>query len=102
MLHEGRPSYKKPPVPEFIGPVFVKTSPKRSFSRIEHGRYGLVFAKTGFTNSDTDIKKRTSSTRVIFSLWKCRNHNIFTSLNSLHILLKGQCYEIDILFKVFL
>jgi hypothetical protein len=30
------------PVPEFIDPVFTKTSPKRSFSVIENERFGLV------------------------------------------------------------
>ncbi len=35
------------PVPEFIDPVFAKTSPKCSFSVIENERFGLVFAKTG-------------------------------------------------------
>ncbi len=34
-------------VPEFIDPVFTKTSPKRSFSVIQNERFGLVFAKTG-------------------------------------------------------
>ncbi len=34
-------------VPEFIEPVFTKTSPKRSFSVIQNERFGLVFAKTG-------------------------------------------------------
>jgi len=34
-------------VPEFIDPVFPKTSPKRSFSVIQNERFGLVFAKTG-------------------------------------------------------
>ncbi len=40
-------------VPEFINPVFAKTSPKRSFSMTESERFGLVFAKTGFINSGT-------------------------------------------------
>ncbi len=41
------------PVSEFIGPVFAKTSPKRSCSVIENYRFGLVFEKTGSINSDT-------------------------------------------------
>ncbi len=40
-------------VPEFIDPVFAKTSPKRSFSVIENERFGLVFAKTGSIISGT-------------------------------------------------
>ncbi len=40
-------------MPEFIDPVFAKTSPKRSFSVIENEPFGLVFAKTGFINSVT-------------------------------------------------
>ncbi len=34
-------------VPELVDPVFVKTSPKRSFSVIQNERFGLVFVKTG-------------------------------------------------------
>jgi hypothetical protein len=41
------------PVPEFIDPVFAKTSTKRSFSVIEYERFRLVFAKTGSINSGT-------------------------------------------------
>ncbi len=41
------------PVPEFIAPVFAKTSPKRSFSMSENERFGLVFAKSGSINSGT-------------------------------------------------
>jgi hypothetical protein len=33
-------------VPEIIDPVFVKTSPIRSFSMTENERFGLVFTKT--------------------------------------------------------
>jgi hypothetical protein len=46
------------PVPEFINPVFVKTSPKRSFSLIENDRFELVFAKTGSINSGTGVPGR--------------------------------------------
>jgi hypothetical protein len=35
------------PVPEFIDPVFTKTSPKRSFSLNRKRDFWLVFAKTG-------------------------------------------------------
>ncbi len=40
-------------VPEFIYLVFPKTSPKRSFSVIQNGRFGLGFAKSGSIISDT-------------------------------------------------
>jgi hypothetical protein len=40
-------------VPEFIDPVFVKTSPKRSFSVIQNERFGLVFVKPGSIISGT-------------------------------------------------
>ncbi len=43
------------PVPEFVDPVFVKTSPKRSFSMTENKRFGLVFAKTGSINSGSGL-----------------------------------------------
>jgi hypothetical protein len=42
------------PVPEFIDPVFAKTSLKRSIT--ENERFGLVFVKTGSINSGTDIE----------------------------------------------
>jgi hypothetical protein len=42
-------------VPEFIDPVFVKTSPKRSFSVIQNERFGLVFVKTGSIISGTGL-----------------------------------------------
>jgi hypothetical protein len=41
------------PMPEFIDPVFTKTSPKLSFSVIQNERFGLVFAKTGSIISGT-------------------------------------------------
>jgi hypothetical protein len=44
------------PVPEFMDPVFAKTSPKRSFLVIENERFGIVFAKTGSSNSGTGFK----------------------------------------------
>jgi hypothetical protein len=40
------------PVPEFIDPVFAKTSLKHSFSIIENERFGLRL--TGSINSGTD------------------------------------------------
>ena len=43
-------------MPEFIDPVFPKTSPKRSFSVIQNERFGLVFAKAGSIISGTGIK----------------------------------------------
>jgi hypothetical protein len=36
----------EPPVPEFIDPVFTKTSPKRSFSLNRKRAFWLVFSKT--------------------------------------------------------
>jgi hypothetical protein len=44
-------------VPEFIDPVFAKTSPKRSFLVIENERFRLVFAKTGSINSGTGPRR---------------------------------------------
>ncbi len=40
-------------MPEFIDPVFAKTSPKSSFLVIQNERFGLVFTKTGSINSGT-------------------------------------------------
>ncbi len=40
-------------MPEFIDPVFTKTSPKRSFSLKRKRAYWLVFAKTGSIISGT-------------------------------------------------
>ncbi len=43
------------PVPEFIDPVFTKTSPKRSFSLNRKRAFWLVFAKTGSIISGTGV-----------------------------------------------
>jgi hypothetical protein len=42
-------------VPEFIDPVFTKTSPKRSFSLNRIRAFWLVFTKTGSIISGTDV-----------------------------------------------
>jgi hypothetical protein len=47
-------------VPEFIDPVFAKTTPKRSFSVTKNERYGVVFAKTEYINSVTGIRDKHS------------------------------------------
>jgi hypothetical protein len=44
------------PLPQFIDPVFVKTSPKHSFSITENDHFGLDFAKTGSINSGTVLE----------------------------------------------
>jgi hypothetical protein len=44
-------------VPEFIDPVFTKTSPKRSFSLNRKRAYWLVFAKTGSVISGKDVEE---------------------------------------------
>jgi hypothetical protein len=41
------------PVPEFIDPVFAKTSQSARFLLSENERFGLVFVKTGSINSGT-------------------------------------------------
>ncbi len=43
-------------MPEFIDPVFTKTSPKRSFSLNRKRAFWLVFAKTGSIISDTGLE----------------------------------------------
>ncbi len=40
-------------MPKIINPVFVKTSPKRSFSMTEYERFGLLSRKRGSINSGT-------------------------------------------------
>jgi hypothetical protein len=42
------------PVPEFIDPVFAKTSQNARFLLTENERFGLVFVKTGSINSGTE------------------------------------------------
>ncbi len=42
-------------VPECTDPAFAKTSPKRSFSKSENNRFGLVLAKTGSINSGIGV-----------------------------------------------
>ncbi len=41
-------------MPEFVDPVFEKTSPKLAFSMTDNERFGLVLAKTGSINSSTE------------------------------------------------
>ncbi len=40
-------------VPKVLYPVFVKTSPKRTFSMTKNERFGPVFTKAGSINSGT-------------------------------------------------
>ncbi len=52
-LYRGNGQFLNSPVPEFIDPVFTKTSPKRSFSLNRKRAFWLVFAKTGSIISGT-------------------------------------------------
>jgi hypothetical protein len=53
-------AYSGLPVPEFIDPVFTKTSQKRSFSLYRKRAFWLVFAKTGSIISATgDLTQNT-------------------------------------------
>ncbi len=42
-------------VPEFIDPVFAKTSQNARFLLSKNERFGLVFVKTGSINSGTGV-----------------------------------------------
>ncbi len=48
-------------MPEFLNPVFAKTSPKRSLSMTENEHFGLVFVYTGSKNLGT-----------VLSFWKIK------------------------------
>ncbi len=54
------------PVPEFIDPVFTKTSPKRSFSLNRNRAFWLVFAKTGSIISGTG-PSHSQSTYILYT-----------------------------------
>ncbi len=56
-------------MPEFIDPVFAKTSPKCSFLVIENERFRLVFAKAGSINSGTGVEIQ--SVMLVFSTELC-------------------------------
>jgi hypothetical protein len=59
-------------VPEFIDPVFTKTSTKRSFSVIQNERFGLVFVKTGSINSGTVVfQPGLQPDWAISAVWVC-------------------------------
>ncbi len=45
-------------MPEIIDPVFAKTSQSARFLLSENERFGLVFVKTGSTNSDTGERRK--------------------------------------------
>jgi hypothetical protein len=51
-------------VPEFIDPVFTKTSLKCLFSAIQNERFGLVFTKTGSIISGTGLLKFENTTSI--------------------------------------
>ncbi len=51
------------PVPEFIDPVFAKTSQNARFLLSENERFGLVFVKTGSLNSGTGLIDSGSGSR---------------------------------------
>ncbi len=53
------------PVPEFIDPVFTKTSPKRSFSLNRKRAFWLVFAKTGSIISGTANFQRAKPNHIL-------------------------------------
>ncbi len=54
-------------MPEFIDPVFAKTSQNARFLLSENERFGLVFVKTGSMNSDTG--NRVVISVVVISGW---------------------------------
>ncbi len=54
------------PMPEFIDPVFTKTSPKRSFSLNRKRAFWLVFAKTGSIISGTSFRENKPKTLVLY------------------------------------
>jgi hypothetical protein len=64
---------QKSPLPEFIDPVFMKTSPKRSFSLNRKRAFWLVFAKTGSIISGTGLSERF----VIFSSANAELHSAY-------------------------
>jgi hypothetical protein len=68
-------------VPEFIDPVFVKTSPKRLFSIIENERIGLAFKKTGSIISGTNYVFGTDPDRNRVT-WETPNSEAIPSVKS--------------------
>ncbi len=52
-------------MPEFIDPVFTKTSPKRSFSLNRKRAFWLVFAKTGSIISGTGKEKERNFCKLL-------------------------------------
>jgi hypothetical protein len=87
------------PVPEFIDPVFAKTSPKRSFSVIENERFGLVFAKTGSIISGTGQAVRSVMEGVCME-WTVHHNTNLILLESLSSSqpFRHQCWVISLAF----
>jgi hypothetical protein len=80
---------RKRPVPEFIDPVFTKTSPKRSFSVIQNERFGLVFAKTGcFRAQAPEAADRYGTARGTV---KAKTRKMFTNYHNLRVCISSRC-----------
>ncbi len=79
------------PVPKFIDPVFVKTSPKRSFSVIQNERFGLVFVKTGSIISGTDLGSKNSNTEMGEKKFVVNPSFVATNFTKLKIILFFKC-----------
>jgi hypothetical protein len=71
----GREGALDTPMPEFIDPVFTKTSPKRSFSLNRKRAFWLVFAKTESIISGTgprSVSKKVSKNNKNFLQMHCQ------------------------------
>ncbi len=76
-------------VPEFIDPVFKKTSPKRSFSLNRKRAFWLVFVKTGSIISGTD-----GFHNIVAFLWrKLKIKLLLASMKPLQILKYATLYR---------
>jgi hypothetical protein len=64
------------PVPEFIDPVFTKTSPKRLFSLNRKRAFWLVFANTGSIISGTGIDSEESIPPAYVAWWANMSHRV--------------------------
>jgi hypothetical protein len=86
-------------VPEFIDPVFTKTSPKRSFSLNRKRAFWLVFMKTGSIISGTDFENLVLRQDTLMAAMVDTNIVDFRSFSEIINWFSEIVFQFDFVFK---